>query len=229
MIEVDSLKLLQFLKDNGGLHHKISISALMDIWYPTPIDFSGSQYQLKQLYALLNTLEKDNLIKNIDIPSPNGSSYTWDIKKNIQVELTTAGDHYLKNNITNQAELEVNKLIIDSHPLTIQLNKSVINTNSKMLEISNAQAITNETIATNSTRQANFSKWQTWIGAFTGVFILGSLTVSLVTILQDNRINKLNLELQHKDSAIRIVQKDIILLRSDTAHLEQVVRKLQKK
>jgi len=229
MEEVDSIKLLQFLKNNGGLHHKISITTLVDELFPNTIDFNGSQWQLKPLTGVIGTLESEGLIKNVEIPSPNGNSYTWDIKKNIQMELTTKGDNYLKDNLANATELEVNKLTIDSHPLTQQLNRSVIDTNERMVNISDRQAITNELIATNSTRQANFSKYQTWIGAITGVFILGSLVVAFFTILQDNRIDTLNLALQHKDSTIHIAQKDIILLRSDTMHLAQEVRNLQKK
>jgi len=75
---------------------------------------------------------------------------------------------------------------------------------------------------------ADFSKYQTWIAGITGVFILGSLTVALLTILRDNRIDTLNLELRRKDSTIRTEQKDITLLKSDTTHLGQVVRTLRK-
>jgi hypothetical protein len=228
-MEIDSLKLLQYLKDNKGLHNKISISPLVDELFPTPLDFSESQYKIRPLYRLIGTLETEGLIKNIELPSPNGSTYTWDIKKNIQMELTTSGDKYLTDSLQKETQFEVSKLALDDHELTQMVHKSVIDTNRKTIDILNEQAQSNDTIAINSTRQANFSKYQTWIALGTGIFILGSLAVALFTILRDNRIDTLNLELRHKDSTIHIARKDIIRLQSDTAHLEQVVRGLQKK
>jgi len=129
-MNLDSLKLLEYLKDNGGLHNKISIAPLMDELFPAPLQFYEFQYQPKPVWRVLSTLETDGLIKNLEIPSPNGSSYTWDIAKNVQMELTTAGDNYLRDNLHKETEFEVNKLTLDSHELTQMVHKSVIDTNS---------------------------------------------------------------------------------------------------
>ncbi|MDO3627117.1 hypothetical protein [Mucilaginibacter sp. BT774] len=226
--EITSLELLQFLKKNGGLHKKISISNLIDQWYPTPLLFYETQFKLTPLYRLIGTLELEGFIKNVDKPNPNGNTYTWNVQKNFQMALTIAGDEYLKDNLHKEAEFEVNKLTIDSHDLTEMVHKSVIDTNRKMIEISKEQAISNDIIATNSRRQADFSKFQTWIAAFTGLFILCTLAATVYGMWRDNRIESLGLKLRQRDSTIRKEKTNIDLLKSDTARLGLQVRTLKK-
>ena len=151
--QIDSSKLLKFLKENNGLHRKISIATLVDELFPNGMSFDESQYKLRWLYRLIANMENDKLVKDVDFPSPNGSAYTWEIKKNIQMELTTAGDNYLNEKMHREAEFEVNKLAIDGYELTQMVHKSVIDTNRKMLDIARDQADTNSIVAHNSTIQ----------------------------------------------------------------------------
>lgn len=168
-MDISSLKLLHFLKDNGGLHNKTSIAPLVDELFPEGLNFSESQYKLKPLFHVIASLEKDGFIKNLENPSPNGNSYTWDTKKSIQMELTTTGDSYLKDNLHKETEFEVNRLTIDGHELTQMVHKSVIDTNRKMVDIAKEQAESNSVIATNSAIQTGIldrQKWVLWATVF---------------------------------------------------------------
>lgn len=200
-----------------GLGRKFNISDILQQEFLKPttstdqgIWLAEVDIQLSVLYAMKGQLHL------IDFSSLETNKIKWDPQKNkpiwfdetdFEVWVTVTGLDYLNQYYLRQSNFSLNGT----------LEKS-----------SKEQADFTETAATNSTRQANFSKYQTWIAAFTGLFVLGSLGTSFYTISRDNRVDKLELILKRKDSAIEINQIDITRLQFDTARLRQEVRNFEK-
>jgi len=177
-MNLTSLDILQFLKDNKGLDNKISIAALVGNEFPNGMNFEEAQYIMKPIYRLLASLETEEFIKNLDLPSPNGNSYTWDIKKNIQMELTAKGDNYLRDNLHKEAEFEASKLAIEDHQLNQMVNKLAIENNRRMLDVAIDQAASNSIVAANTTTQTRYMGRQTIALVVTAAFALGALIIS---------------------------------------------------
>ncbi|HVS92530.1 MAG TPA: hypothetical protein VHE59_10880 [Mucilaginibacter sp.] len=242
MIIIESFKLLDYLKKNGGLHNKISIAKLIDEYVTIPPDFNGYPLMLSPLYRLMAKLEKDGLIEYAALPSPNGSTYTWETVKNIFIELTTKGDDYLKENLRHDMEFRVNQLLLDSNQLAqevnesvIATNKSIVDTNTSMVSIAQSQATSNGTIASNTTSQTRFIRKQTKALYVTAIFALGALLISyrscsIAQATYDRDTSKSQLEQSVKRLQIDTskLSKRLIQIKIDSTHLSGEVETLKK-
>jgi len=235
-MNLTSLDVLQFLKDNNGLHNRISIAQLVDKEFPSGMSFDEAQYQLKPLYRLLAALETEEFVKNLEFPSPNGSTYTWEIKKNILMELTAKGDAYLRDNLHNEAEFQARKSSIEDHQLNQEFNKFLIENNRRMLDVAIDQAASSSTVAANTTLQTRFMKKQTNALLVTAVFALGALIISYKScaISRDayNRdTSKSRLEQSVKKLQIDTskLHKRLIQIKIDSSRLSEEVKTLKEK
>jgi hypothetical protein len=166
----------------------------------------------------------------------NGSTYTWDIVKNISVELTTKGDEYLKDNSRQDVEFELNKRLLESHELSQQVSQSVIDTNKKMVSISIDQANTNKAIADNSTTQTNILegqadilKKQMWIFFATAIFALLACIIAGISLGLEIRKDQSEKQLQQQTKEIKELRTRIKILMTDTSVMSAAKKTSPKK
>jgi len=237
MFDPKLISILEYLYPYG-LENKQEINDLLNSLFPIPTnvpehEFNGERWYLIRFLERINKVDspynsraKDGYIKFEPVFLNNVNDFRskpdkW-FNQQFKASITEDG---LKE-LARQKEFNEQSLVSKS---IIETNHSVKETNKSILEISDKQAASNETIATNSKSQTDILRNQRWI-LYVSVFIsICSVLVSYLTYKKDVPNNQLKQELKTTNRRLDTIQRELFQIKSDTSPRKEAKKILPKK
>jgi len=200
-----------------GFGRKFDISDILknEFHKPTTTDPSTRRTEIEIQFDVLRDMQyKLNIIKFDSMETNN--IHWWDNESHpywfdntpFYVWVTVTGLDYLNQYYLRQSNFNLN---------------GILESNTKL------QTGFDQVIADNSGVQAAASRRQTRIFRWTAVFAFGAMMVSAFRLWKDFHKDTLKQRLLQKDSLIRILQKSLYRLRTDSSHLSVAMKTLPKK
>ena len=216
MLDPDIKRILEYLSD-VRIGEKKDISEFLNEYFPYDSNLSPSDYKnLQQQGAISRFL--DTLRKYTLFPQEYRRELNFGFVQNM-ASLTDEGLQALEEEREKEKEIERQGA----------LNRSIIESNEKMVEYAGKQVDFNRDMVVNSGVQATQSKIQTRVFKWTAIFAFGAMAIAVFNAWRDFHKDTQQQLLSRKDSLIRTLQKNIDRLKSDSSLRSKKVQNETKK